>query len=53
MTDVIVEMPDGRIIGYYIDDGEHQVSLVTKKSSILTRKMRKVNLKRAIKILES
>ena len=51
MTDVVVEMPDGRKIGYYIDDGKDQVTLVTGKSSILTRKMRKVNIKKALKAL--
>ena len=50
MTDVVVEI-DGKVVGYYIDDGQNQVTLVTKRSSILTRKMRKVKISKALKAL--
>lgn len=51
MTDYIVELPDGRVVSYYVDDGKNQVTLVTKRSSILTRKIRKVNVKKILKAL--
>ncbi len=39
MTYYIYEMPDGRQIGEYVDDGKSEVTLVTERASVLTRKI--------------
>jgi len=51
VTDYVVEMPDGRVVSYYVDDGKRLVTLVTKRSSVLTRKYKKDPTKKILKAL--
>jgi len=51
LTDVILETKDGKKIAYYIPDGRNVVTLVTPKSSILSRPYKKGYVKKTLKAL--
>ena len=51
MTDVILETKEGKRIAYYIPDGRNVVTLVTPRSSILSRPYKKGYERKVLKAL--
>lgn len=51
MTDVVVELGNGHTVHYYIEDGRSVVTLVSQKSSILSRAYKARWVDKALKIL--